>query len=374
MSFLRSHMLAMAGVAFIAGVSGTGPSAYAAEKTVPEAAKTHQMPWGEFKLAPRIVKKIEAGEKVNIIVDIEGTGIPIQGAEMRIGTKKGCDAANKELSAECRLVGPVNPDTTKQLAELETLLNSGQVDCLALQPPLPNQFTGIINKYAAAGIPVFTLNIDAPKAKRFAFYALNEVQAGTINGEATAKLIKEKGIKVDQIAMGSGAPDQPWAQSRMEGFMAGYKSVFPDAKFFNDAKSGIPTGKNFTTQEVLNSVTPFLTAHPDVTLFFHTDQGVEGVGNVIRNLKLNGKVFTSGFNVSGAILDAIADGTTLVTIDQGFDNQAQAPVEQCAKYLATGETPADPLQYLRPIVITKAGGQDELSVEAGRERLKAASH
>jgi len=374
MSFLRSHMLAMAGLALVVSLPGAAPSAHAAEKTVPDAAKMHSMPWGEFKLAPRIIKKLEAGETANIIVGIEGTGIPIQGAEMRIGMKKGCEAANKDLSAECRMVGPVNPDTTKQLAELETLLNSGQVDCLALQPPLPNQFTGIINKYADAGIPVFTLNIDAPKAKRFAFYALNEVQAGMINGEATANLIKSKGVEVDQIAMGSGAPDQPWAQARMEGFMAGYKSVFPDAKFFNDVKTGIPTGKNFTTQEVLNSVTPFLTAHPEVTLFFHTDQGVEGVGNVIRNLKLNGKVFAAGFNVSGAILDAIGDGTTLVTIDQGFDNQAQAPVEQCAKYLATGETPADPLQYLRPIVITQAGGENELSVDAGRARLKAAAN
>jgi ABC-type sugar transport system substrate-binding protein len=373
MSFLRSHVLAI-GVGLAAGVSGASMSAHAADKSVPDAVKTHQMPWGEFKLAPRIVKKLEAGETANIVVGIEGTGIPIQGAEMRIGTKKGCETANKELSADCRMVGPVNPDTARQLSELETLLNSGQVDCLALQPPLPNQFTGVINKYADAGIPVFTLNIDAPKAKRFAFYALNEVQAGTINGEATAKLIKAKNIQVNEIAMGSGAPDQPWAQARMEGFMAGYKSVFPDAKFFNDVKSGIPTGKNFTTQEVLNSVTPFLTAHPEITVFFHTDQGVEGVGNVIRNLKLNGKVFASGFNVSGAILNAIGDGTTLVTIDQGFDNQAQAPVEQCAKYLATGETPADPLQYLRPIVITQAGGETELSVDAGRERLKQAAH
>ncbi len=373
MSLFRSQMLAMTGLALAATSMSAGLSV-AAEKTVPDAVKTHQMPWGEFKLAPRIVSKLATGGTVNIVVGIEGTGIPIQGAEMRIGTKKGCDAANKELTAECRMVGPVNPDTAKQLSELETLLNSGQVDCLALQPPLPSQFTGIINKYADAGIPVFTLNIDAPMAKRFAFYALNEVQAGKINGEATAKLIKAKGIAVNQIAMGSGAPDQPWAQARMEGFMAGYKSVIPDAKFFNDVKTGLPTGKNFTTQEVLNSVTPFLTAHPEVTLFFHTDQGVEGVGNVIRNLKLSGKVFTSGFNVSGAILDAIDEGETLVTIDQGFDNQAQAPVEQCARYLATGETPADPLQYLRPIVITKAGGDNELTVGAGRDRLKAAAH
>jgi ribose transport system substrate-binding protein len=367
-------MLAVTSLAVMMSVSGLGASAYAAGVTVPDSAKTHTMSWGEFKLAPRIVKKLEAGETANIVVGIEGTGLPIQGAEMRIGTKKGCEVANKSLSADCRMVGPVNPDTAKQLSELETLLNSGQVDCLALQPPLPNQFTAIINKYADAGIPVFTLNIDAPKAKRFAFYALNEVQAGTINGETTARLIKEKGIQVNEIAMGSGAPDQPWAQARMEGFKAGYKSVFPDAKFFNDVKTGLPTGKNFTTQEVLNSVTPFLTAHPEVTLFFHTDQGIEGVGNVIRNLKLNGKVFASGFNVSGAILDSIGDGNTLVTIDQGFDNQAQAPVEQCAQFLAKGETPADPMQYLRPIVITQAGGEKELTVDAGRERLKQAAH
>ncbi|MDQ0470655.1 sugar ABC transporter substrate-binding protein [Labrys wisconsinensis] len=363
----------VAGLALGLAVAGAGPLG-AAEKTVPEGALSRQFPWGTFKLAPRIADKLRAGEKPNVVVDIEGTGIPIQGAEMRIGMKRGCDQAEKDgMAAECRLTGPVTPDTARQLSELETLLNAGQVDCLAIQPPLPNQFTGIINKYADAGVPVFTLNIDAPKAKRFAFYALNEKQAGTINGRATAELVKQRGIAVDRIAMGSGAPDQPWAQERMTGFEAGYRQVFPDAKFFNDAKHGIPTGKNFTTQEVLNSVTPFLTANPDITLFFHTDQGVEGVGNVIRNLNLAGKVFTSGFNVSGPILDSIAAGTTLVTIDQGFDYQAQAPVEQCARFLAKGEVPADPLQYLKPIVITKAGGEGEITVDDAKERLRQAS-
>jgi ribose transport system substrate-binding protein len=209
MAVFGSRMLARAGLALILGATGAAAPALAEGVVVPDAARSRQMTWGEFKLAPRIAERLQAGKKANIVVGVEGTGIPIQGAEMRIGVKRGCEAANKELPADCRTVGPVNPDTTKQLAELETLLNSGQVDCLALQPPLPNQFTGIINKYADAGIPVFTLNIDAPKAKRFAFYALNELQAGKINGEATARLIKEKGIAVNEIAMGSGAPDQP---------------------------------------------------------------------------------------------------------------------------------------------------------------------
>jgi ribose transport system substrate-binding protein len=346
----------------------------AGEQSGPAGDRVHQFSWGTFKLAPRIAEKMKAGKKLNIVVDVEGAGIPIQGAEMRIGMKRGCEKASVGGNAvECRIAGPVTPDPARQLAELETLLNSGEVDCLAIQPPLPNQFTGIINKYADAGIPVYTINIDAPNAKRMAFYALNEVQAGSLNGRVTAELIKKNNIKLGMIAMGSGAPDQPWAQARMEGFVAGVRQVIPDAKFFNDSKHGIPTGRNFTTQEVLNSVTPFLTANPNVTLFFHTDQGVEGVGNVIRNLNLTGKVYTSGFNVSGPILDSIAAGSTLVSIDQAFDYQAQAPVEQCARFLSTGATPADPLQYLKPLVITKAGGDGEISVDAARERLRAAA-
>ena len=52
MSILRTPMLAMAGLALVSSVSGASMAAHAAEKTVPDAAKTHQMPWGAFKLAP----------------------------------------------------------------------------------------------------------------------------------------------------------------------------------------------------------------------------------------------------------------------------------------------------------------------------------
>lgn len=356
-AYIRS---ALAAVALSALVPVTG----VAEEAITPA-------WGDFKLADRISSRIKAGEPVRLVLGVAGTGIPIQGPAMRIGMERACAAEQTTLKAECRNVGPVNPSPAQQLAELETLVSSGEVDCLALQPPLPNQFNNIVNRYADAGIPVFTLNIDTPNAKRFAHYALNEEQAGEINGKVTADIVKAQGIEVNTIAMGSGAPDQPWAQSRMKGFVAGYKSVFPDAKFFNDFKSGLPTGKNFTTQEVLNTVTPFLTANPNVNLFFHTDQGIEGVGNIIRNQRLTGKVFASGFNVSGPILDAIAEGATLVTIDQGFDNQAEAAIRACAQYLATGKSLMDPLQYLSPVVITKAGGPDQITVDQGKERLKA---
>jgi ABC-type sugar transport system substrate-binding protein len=343
--------------------TSTQASASAPSHVVAAEVLTHNFAWGNFTLAPRIVDKLKAGQKLNIVDDIQGTALPIMGAEMRIGMQRGCDAAQSRLPLNCRLTGPVTTNAGAQLAELETLLNGNQVDCLGLQSPLPDQYVDVINKYVAAGIPVFTFNNDA----------LSEKQAGSINGAQTAQLIKSQGLKINTIAMGSGQPSGPWAQNRMAGFEEGYKTVFPNAKFFNDSKSGIPTGDNFTTKEVLNSVGPFLQAHPDVNLFFHTDQGVEGVGLIIKNQKLTGKVWTSGFNVSGPILDSIDSGSTLVTIDQGFDNQAEAPVNACVDYLTTGSTPTAPLQYLKPIVITKAGGDGLQTPAEARVRLQQAT-
>ncbi|WP_405144455.1 sugar ABC transporter substrate-binding protein [Sphaerisporangium sp. NBC_01403] len=334
---------------------------------------SHTFSWGEFKLAPRIAEKIKSGEQANVIIDIQGTALPIQGAQMRIGMQRGCDKEQARLAIACRLTGPVTTNTSAQLAELETLLSGNQVDCLGLQSPLPDQYVGIIDKYVKAGVPVFTLNNDVPNSKRFAFYALNEQQSGEINGKTTAAIVKAKGLTLDTVALGSGQPAGPWAQARMTGFVAGFKSAFPAAKFFNDPKSGIPTGDNFTTQEVLNSVGPFLLAHNDVNLFFHTDQGVEGVGDIIKSKNLTGKVWTSGFNVSGPILDSIDAGRTLVTIDQGFDNQAEAPVSACVDYLTTGKVPSEPLQYLQPIVITKDGGSGLMTTAEARKRLADAT-
>lgn len=338
---------------------------------VSDKAKTATFSWGQFTLAQRIIDKAAKGDPLSIVVQNQGTAIPIYGAEQKIGVDRGCAKDKTRINMTCRLAGPATTDQTAQLAELETLLSSNQVDCLGLETPVADAFVDIINKYVAAGIPVFTENSDVPNSHRFAFFALNEVASGTTNGTATANLVKAQNLKVDTIAMGSGNPTQSWAQDRMTGFEAGYKTIFPDAKFFNDPKSGLPTGADFTTQEVIDSVGPFLAGHPTVNLFFHTDQGVEGVGLNIASKGLQGKVWTSGFNVSLPILDSIDAGNTLVTINQGFDNQAEAAVNACTDFLAAGTLPPDPLAYLQAIVITKAGGSGQTTSADARTELKA---
>jgi ribose transport system substrate-binding protein len=368
----RAQLVVM--VVLAVGVAACGsaasPGAGGGTSKIADAAKTHTFSWGTFKLAQRIIDKAASGQALNVVVNNQGVAIPVFGAEQKIGTDRGCAADQAKLKIACRLTGPASTDATAQLAELETLLSSGQVDCLGIESPTPDAFVDIINKYVAAGVPVYTENTDVPNSNRFAFFALNERASGNADGVATANLVKSKGYAIDTIGMGSGGPEAPWAQDRMGGFEAGYKTVFPDAKFAQDEKTGLPTGKDYTTEEVVSSVGPYLTGNPNVNLFFHTDQGVEGVGLVIKDKNLTGKVWTSGFNVTLQILDLMDAGIILVTINQGFDNQAEAAVNACVNYLTTGDTPADPLAYLQPIIITKDGGTGQQTSADARAHLK----
>jgi ribose transport system substrate-binding protein len=157
----------------------------------------------------------------------------------------------------------------------------------------------------------------------------------------------------------------------MGGFEEGYKTVFPDAKFAQDEKNGLPVGApDFTIQEAIDQAGPYFQGNPDVNLFFHTDQGVEGVATVIDQQGNAGKIWTSGFNVSLPILDFMDKGIILTTINQGFDNQAEAAVRACVDYLAEGTVPADPLAYLQPIIITKDGGEGMQSSADARAHLQ----
>jgi len=367
-------------VAATALLGGAIAGPVSAQGTSPDAA-SHDFDWGTFTLAQRIVDKAAAGEALNIVVNNQGVAIPVFGAEQQIGTNRGCDGNADRLSINCRLTGPPSTDQAAQLAELETLLASDQVDCLGIQSIQPDTYTDIINKYVDAGIPVFTQNTDVPNSKRFAFFALNEFDAGVASGRTTANLVNELGIDVTGIATGSGGPDAPWAQDRQGGFRNGYLEVNPDAEaLFQQTNvnedgqilDGIPTGPGYTTQEVIDSVGPYLSANENVNLFFHTDQGVEGVGEVIDRAGRAGEAYSSGFNVSLRILDLIENGIVLATINQGFDNQAEAAVKACVDYLADGALPVNPLAYLSPVIITKdgLGGATESSADA-KAKLQA---
>jgi ABC-type sugar transport system substrate-binding protein len=354
-------------------VTESSAVAEASEAAVDASQWAKDFKWGSFDLAPDIAQRVQDGQPLRVVLSMQGTGIAVFGAQQQVGVDRACAAATAAgLSVECRMVGPASTDTAAQLAELEALLNSSQVDCLVVQTGEPKSFVKTVNQYVDKGIPVFGENGDIADSKRFAFYALDEFEAAKANGELTAAVMAEQGITASQVAVGSGLPTGPWAIARMEGFQAGLEAAIPGVSFFNDAESGLPTGDGFTVEETITAVSPFLRGNPDVNLFFHTDQGVEGVGKVIEADGYLGSRYSTGFNISAPILDAIEKDAILVTVDQGFDNQAEQSVAACINYLSTGAIPAEEFPPLDPILITKSGTNGSMTAADARIRLAEA--
>jgi ribose transport system substrate-binding protein len=315
------------GIAFI--TSG----ALAASGAVRNPPSTVKFQWGDFTLSPRIAAKVSSNQKLNYVLSIEGTGIPIFGPAMSTGWERGAKAGG----ANAQVIGPITTDIPTQISQITSLLQANQIDCLGFEAHSPGPYVGVINKAMSEGVPVFGINADSPNSHRISFFALNEEKAGELAGRLTGQIIKSRHLKITKAALESGAPEGPYAIKRMTGFMKGLHSVVPSITFANSITTAVKTLYDFPT--VYSTTRAYITGHPDVQLIFHTDQGVETVGKVIKDLKLTGKVWAVGFNTSPTILDEIVHDQILVTIGQQWNKQAEAGANACTQFIHNGTVP-----------------------------------
>jgi ribose transport system substrate-binding protein len=320
--------------------------ALVASGAVTNPPSTVKFPWGSFTLSPRIAAKVSSNQKLNYVLSIEGTGIPIFGPAMSTGWKRGATAGG----ANAKVIGPITTDIPTQISQINSLLQANQIDCLGFEAHSPGPYVGVINKAMAQGVPVFGINADSPNSHRISFFALNEEKAGELAGRLTGQIIKSRHLNITKAALESGAPEGPYAINRMTGFMKGLHSVIPGISFANSITTAVKTLYDFPT--VYSTTKAYITGHPDVQLIFHTDQGVETVGKVIKDLKLTGKVWSVGFNVSPTIIDEILHDQILVSIGQQWNKQAEDGANACTQFIRNGKVPPS-VVATEPIPITK---------------------
>ena len=297
-----------------------------------------ELPWGTFTLADSVADKIANDGEFNFVLSIEGTAIPIFGAAMDDGWSRGASEVSAEhgVDISARLIGPLQTDIPAQVAEIDSLIDAGQIDCLAFEAHEPGPYVDVIAKAVDAGIPVFGVNADSPDSKRFAFFALDELSAGTLAGTLTGEWAVNNGIALEKAGLLTGSVEGPWAQNRMKGFMAGISAVLPDLEFVNGPNTDIES-QGWDPPQQYAASEAWILGHPDVDIIFHTDQGVEFVAKVISDQGLGGDMFTSGFNMNPAIADFIREGVVVVTMVQGFSNQAYNGANACGDFLFKGE-------------------------------------
>jgi ribose transport system substrate-binding protein len=101
------------------------------------------------------------------------------------------DAAN-QLKVHVKVVGPTSYDPKAEQAALQQAIREKPSGIL-VHVSEPALLTFDINQAIANGIPVVTLDADAPASKRLLFIGTNNQQAGVMGGQRLAQELKEKG-------------------------------------------------------------------------------------------------------------------------------------------------------------------------------------
>jgi len=124
----------------------------------------------------------------------------------------GFNNAASQLKVRADFTGPQNYDPKAERDALDQAVQKKATGIL-LSVADANALKDGIDKAIAAGIPVVTLDSDAPSSKRLFFIGTNNYQAGFTGGQRLAQELKGKG-NVVVFTM----PDQPNLQDRLRGY------------------------------------------------------------------------------------------------------------------------------------------------------------
>jgi len=147
-----------------------------------------------------------------IKVAVIGKSVHPYWANVETGVK---DAAAR-LGVQADFFVPTKEDIAAQISTMEGYIAQGY-DGIAVAPSDPKAMEATIKAGMDAGIPVITLDTDAPESVRLAYVGTSNKAAGVVAGQEMAKLLPNGG----KVAFGTGSLTALNSLERMEGFREG---------------------------------------------------------------------------------------------------------------------------------------------------------
>ena len=216
----------------------------------------------------------------------------------------GFDAGARAFQVHADFVGP---DTYDPKAEVDAFNDAVQKKPAGILVAVadPAMMKDPIDRAIASGIPVITIDGDAPNSKRLFFIGTNNYQAGMAGGKRLAEELKDKG-NVVVFTM----PEQTNLAERLRGYRDALES-HPQIKITQlvDIK-GDPRIAFDTTTEILGKQKDKV----DAFVCLEALAGKE-VANVLSANKVNGKVIIA-MDTDPDTLDWIQKGVIAATISQ----------------------------------------------------------
>jgi ribose transport system substrate-binding protein len=165
--------------------------------------------------------------------------------------EKGVQDAAAKLGVQADFFVPTKEDVAAQLSTMEGYIAQGYAG-IAVAPSDPKAMEATIKAAMDAGIPVITLDTDAPESVRLAYVGTSNKAAGVIAGQEMAKLLPNGG----KVSFSTGSLTALNSLERMEGFREGMGDKITVVEPVNNDKED-----SATALELANAT---LVANPDL--------------------------------------------------------------------------------------------------------------
>lgn len=216
----------------------------------------------------------------------------------------GLNQERAQMRVKADMVGPDTYDPKAEVQEFHSIAAQNPAGILVSASDA-KAMTPEINAALSKGIPVLTIDSDAPDSQRLFFVGTDNYKAGTEGGKEVAKLLNNKG-NVVVFTM----PDQANLQERLHG----YKDVFdthPDIKITKVVDmQGRPEVAFDAAKEVFDK-------KEKVDAFVCLEAiACPEVADVIQRENMAGKVVVVGMDTDQRTLEGIQKGLISATIGQ----------------------------------------------------------
>jgi ABC-type sugar transport system substrate-binding protein len=274
-----------------------------------------------------------AAKKVHLTLILNDLTNPVS-----VPLRKGAEDAAKELGFDLKIVGP-NPATAQE--QINTLQNvqTQKPDGIVILPVDTGALTPAIDRAVAAGIPVATTELDAPKSKRSFFYFGGDppLDQGKMSADKVFETLKSEGAKgTVNFVVTSCLPTVEGQQQRRSGFEDRVKELnasssfqLKEAGFYNtttDPAKNLANIKNIYTAKGSSIQVAYAMCGPDT----------QNWGTVLKQ-KGNKKVLVAGYDWLPETLNLIEQGWVRWSLGSSLYDEGHSTFKTMYEHAANGK-------------------------------------
>lgn len=295
---------------------------------------------GAVKVADATATAGKASKKYTIGVIAKSQGNPVFQA-----ARTGAVDAGRELSKSMGIEIDVqwrtpNNEDAQQQAQFIDQLVSGGADGIAVSCSDAKVLTAAINAAVEKGVQVVTFDSDAPDSKRFAYYGINDVEAGKAVGRELAKVMGNKGV----VAILAGNQNAPNLQARVRGVkeeLAKTKEIKVKDTYYHAE----------TAPEAAKMVQQVQSANPEITGWAMVGGWPLFTENALDGVYENAKVVS--VDTLPQQLDYVRRGQVQVLVGQDCYGWGHESVRLLVDKIHANKAPKDVINHFDLAIVTK---------------------